>query len=144
MPWKSPPGFNKPCSASRNKCVPCPECGMLFTPFSESASGWNFKPHELCIDCVCTCRSQQHKGQNGSPAPSVSSITEHEFQLVSQISAISSPMPEKPTKQSDIKPCWAHTRQAKSSHLLIWRMALCEVHGSSYNWALLICAEKRL
>ena len=81
-------------------------------------------PHEQLLGCFRTRRSLRHRGQNGTTAPTVFSITEGEFQLVSQISAISSPMPEKPTEQSDIKPSVAahagHTRQSKSSQLLIW------------------------
>ena len=79
-----PPGLPESCSANRSKQIPCPQCSF----------GFSLKPHKLCIDCYKSHRqSHQVKGQNGSAATTVSSMSyqsESSPDVISQISVISS------------------------------------------------------
>ena len=56
--------------------------------------GWNTKPHEACKNCYRMRHQNNQHGQNRSPAlASVSSISNQEqdpFQVISQISAVTS------------------------------------------------------
>ena len=43
---------------SRGAAVPCPPCRVTYTLYSEGVSGWNTRPHKLCLDCY---RRQRHR-----------------------------------------------------------------------------------
>jgi hypothetical protein len=45
-----------PAHVYRTQRAACPHCRKSYSLFSENLSGWNAKPHPMCIDCYRMCR----------------------------------------------------------------------------------------
>ena len=83
---------NQPSVVDRNRRIPCPQCGKQFAQFTESSagSGWNSRPHELCIDCYRITRRQQRRQPRPTKTPVVASLNDYDSTgVISQIAVIS-------------------------------------------------------
>ena len=45
----------------RNKTATCPDCSKTFSQFTETANGWNKKPHPCCLPCFRLRRAKNKK-----------------------------------------------------------------------------------
>ena len=62
---------SQPSNVDRSRQGPCPDCGKIYSLYSNNGKGWNTKPHRQCLDCYRTHR-QRFRGRRTPLAPAES------------------------------------------------------------------------
>ena len=126
----TPPSDPVPAQSDRDKLGTCPDCKSRYKIFTESARGWNTKPHKVCINCYRARRRNQR--QRHSPQAPTAKLQAVESDPISQVAAFQGTETPSTNGSCDDTPPTHRSVSATLSHHIFskgeWRRARLRDH----------------